>query len=151
MNLDFFQRFADPYFRTEKGRGTFLAGLVLGIVAGQQVERGGLVADSPLFKQISFGRMQMRDIHRLLARVPELSKAYRLVNQGRVAQLLGTAGDLLLGGGNRELGVDGNFAFSMAFTNAWRYYKAIFPKDEIIVPQGVENDGEMAPEDEGSE
>ena len=63
MNLDFFDRFADPYLKTPTGRGVFLGGLILGVVASQQSDRG-TVQDSPLFKQVSFGRMQVRDIRR---------------------------------------------------------------------------------------
>ena len=59
--------------------------------------------DSPLFKQVSFGRMQVRDIRRLLSRVPELSKAYGIRNPGRVSRLLAEAGSLLLEGDNLDL------------------------------------------------
>lgn len=128
MKLDFFDRFSDPYVQTDAGRGVFLSGIVLSIVASQQAEN---LLDAPLFKQISFGRMQMRDLEKLLSRVPELSKAYHLENAGRVAQLLGTAGDLLLSDKGKDLGVDGNFAFAIAFVNAWRYYKDIFPEEKI--------------------
>mgnify|MGYP001052396830 CR=1 FL=1 len=129
MNLDFFDRFADPYLKTPTGRGVFLAGLILGVVASQQSERGS-VQDSPLFKQISFGRMQVRDIRRLLSRIPELSKAYGIRNPGRVSRLLAEAGNFLLEGDKKDLGVDGNFTFSVAFSNAWRFYKEIFPDDQ---------------------
>jgi hypothetical protein len=97
MELAFLDQFADPYLKTETGKGVFLSGIVLGLVAAQQTERGAL-ENAPLCKQIAFGRMQLRDIRRLLARVPELSKAYRLKNAGRVAQLLGAAGDFLFAG-----------------------------------------------------
>lgn len=130
MDLSFFDQFSDPYLKTATGRGVFLGGLILGVVASQQSEHGS-VQDSPLFKQISFGRMQIRDIRRLLARVPELSKAYGIKNAGRVAQLLAEAGSLLLEGIGKDLGVDGNFTFSVAFSNAWRFYREIYPKDEI--------------------
>ena len=128
MQFDFLDRFSDPYLRSEAGKGVFLSGIVLGIVAAQQTEKGS-ISDAPLFKQISFGQLQIRDIQRLLARVPDLARAYRLKNAGRVSQLLGTAGELLLQSGKRDLGIDGNFAFSVAFTNAWSYYKEIFPKE----------------------
>ena len=128
MQLDFLDRFSDPYLRSEAGKGVFLSGIVLGIVAAQQTEKGS-ISDAPLFKQISFGQLQIRDIQRLLARGPDLARAYRLKNAGRVSQLLGTAGELLLQSGKRDLGIDGNFAFSVAFTNAWRYYKEIFSKE----------------------
>lgn len=128
MQLEFLERFSDPYLRSEKGKGVFLSGIVLGIVATQQVERGA-ISDAPLFKQISFGQLQARDIRRLLARVPDLARAYHLKNAGRVSQILGVAGELMLQGGNADLGIDGNFVFSVAFTNAWRYYKEIFPKE----------------------
>jgi hypothetical protein len=141
MELGFFDRFADPFLKTANGKGVFLSGIVLGLVAAQQVERGSL-SDAPLFKQITFGRMQTRDIRRLLARVPELSKAYRLKNAGRVSQLLGMAGNCFLEGKGEEMGVNGNFTFAVAFTNAWRYYKEIFPKDTTETPAIAELESE---------
>lgn len=123
MNLDFFDRFSDPFLKTPEGKGFFLSGIILGMIANQQ---GSSLSDTPLFKQIGFGKMRTRDVRRLLARVPELSKAYRLRNPGRVAQLLGATGDFFLESGDKEMGVNGNFVFAVAFTNAWRYYKEIF-------------------------
>ena len=145
MELGFLDRFADPFLKTPNGKGVFLSGILLRLVADQQVERGSLF-DAPLFKQIAFGRMQTRDIRRLLARVPELSKAYRLKNAGRVAQLLGMAGDCFLEGKNEEMGVNGNFTFAVAFANAWTYYKEIFPKDETEAPTIAE----IEPEESGA-
>ena len=61
MQFDFLDRFSDPYLRSEAGKGVFLSGIVLGIVAAQQTEKGS-ISDAPLFKQISFGQLQIRDI-----------------------------------------------------------------------------------------
>ena len=148
MDLSLFDQFADPYLNTATGRGVLLGGIVLGVMASQQSEKG-VIQDSPLFKQISFGRMQVRDIRRLLARVPELSKAYRLKNAGRVAQLLAEAGTLLLEGEKKDLGVDGNFTFSIAFSNAWGCYRRIYPKDEQAdAPDGSASDLENRQDDD---
>ena len=52
----------------------FLSGLVLGMIASKQVETGVAIDASPMYKQLHFGRMQRRDLLRLMARVPELGR-----------------------------------------------------------------------------
>lgn len=127
LNLEFLQNYADPYLKTEAGRGVFLSGIVLGALASQQSND---ITSAPLFKQIHFGRMQLKDLKGLLSKVQELGKAYKVKNFGRISMLAGAAQDLLLKDGGKDLGVDGNFIFASAFVNAWKYYKIIFPKDE---------------------
>jgi len=130
MNFEFFEDFADPYLKSESGRGIFEAGIVLGMLALGQAGKGGSIDSSPLFKQINFGRMKKRDIVRHMARVPELTRAYHLDYAGMIESLTAQAGDMLMKGNERELGVDGNFAFSMAFLNAKKYFWTIFKSEK---------------------
>jgi len=128
MKLDFFNSFEDPYLKTESGQGVFLAGVTLGMLASGQSE--GSIDSAPIFKQLNFGRMKKRDILRHLARVPELSKAYHLKYSGMIDSLCGKTGELLLQGKDKEIGVDGNFVFSVAFLNARHYFWTIFKSDK---------------------
>ncbi len=130
MHFEFLDEFADPYLKTDSGRGIFNAGIVLGMVALGQAGKGGAIDSAPLFKQMNFGRMKKRDISRHLARVPELTRAYHLDYAGMIESLTARAGELLLRGSERELGVDGNFAFSMAFLNAKKYFWTIFKSEK---------------------
>ncbi|BBB93535.1 TM1802 family CRISPR-associated protein [Methylomusa anaerophila] len=138
MNLDWLGDFSDPYLRTPLGQGVFLSGIILGVVAKGQVGNSGDIDSAPMFKQIMFGKMQRRDLLRHLARVPELLGAYDGLKKSApyIRQLSGKTGELLLKGGG-ELGVEGNFAFSVAFLNARDYYWKIF---------GKSNDSEAAEE-----
>jgi len=149
-DLKWMDVFADPYLRTEGGRGVFLAGVTLGMVARGQA-RGTSIDAAPLFKQMNFGRMQMRDLRAHLGRIPELSRHYELQSPGRVEQLAALSGDLLLRGGESELGVNGNFAFAVAFLGAWNYFAQIFGI-EVKAPQGEEavgaSDGTMSEPEE---
>ncbi|HQC38425.1 MAG TPA: TM1802 family CRISPR-associated protein, partial [Thermotogota bacterium] len=70
MTIDFFKEFQDPYLHSPEGQGVFLAGICLGQLANRQVQNGGKIDDSPLFKQMNFGKMTMRDLLRHLSRVP---------------------------------------------------------------------------------
>ncbi len=126
MDLSFFEQFSDDYLRKYEGKGVFLAGVTLGMLARGQVDKGESIANSPLFKQLNFGKMQLRDLKRHLARVPELTRVYKVRAPGWLEQLAAEAGSLMLKSGISELGVNGNFAFSIAFLNAWQYYSAIF-------------------------
>lgn len=126
MDLSFFEQFSDDYLRKYEGKGVFLAGVTLGMLARGQVDKGESIANSPLFKQLNFGKMQLRDLKRHLARVPELTRVYKVRVPGWLEQLAAEAGSLMLKSGISELGVNGNFAFSIAFLNAWQYYSAIF-------------------------
>ena len=129
MNLDWLEKFADPYLKTTSGQGVFLSGVVLGMLAKYQVKKGEDIDSAPIFKQIVFGKMQRRDLLRHLSRVPELIRAYDIPYKGYIQQLAGKSGDLLLKGAS-EMGVDGNFVFSVAFLNAGDYFWRIFGKPQ---------------------
>jgi len=138
MKLDFLDEFTDPYLKTNSGRGVFLAGVVLGFIARAQV-KGDLqgspedIGSSPLFKQLNFGRMNKRDLYKHLARVPEIVRAYHLDYADMVESLSAKAGELILQKDDKErdLGIDGNFVFSVAFLNARKYFWTIFGKKDV--------------------
>ena len=133
MKLDFFDSFKDPYMKTEEGRGVFLSGVALGMLARAQVDSGGSIDSSPMFKQLNFGKMQRRDIRRHLSRMPELVRVCKVTTTyaGMIEAICAEAGKLLLCAEEKELGTDGNFAFSMAFLNAPDYFRGkIFKKNE---------------------
>jgi hypothetical protein len=129
MNLDWLEAFADPYLKTPVGQGVFLSGIVLGIITKYQVSKGESIDSAPMFKQLMFGKMQRRDLLRHLSRVPELIRAYDIPYKNYVRQLSGKAGELLLESSS-EMGVDGNFAFSVAYLNAYEYFWKIFGKQD---------------------
>lgn len=130
MNLEFFNEFHDRYLHTPQGQGVFLAGVALGQLATRQVGSGGKIDDSPLFKQMHFGKMAMRDLQRHLSRVPELTRAYNLTNAATIEMIMTRAGGLLFQAGSDDLGVKGNFAFTVAFMNSYEYVKKIFHNPE---------------------
>lgn len=130
MDLSFFNEFNDKYLRKPEGQGVFLAGLALGQLASRQIPQGGKIDDSPLFKQMNFGKMTMRDLQKHLSRVPELTRAYRLNNAATVERLMTKSGELLLKSGTEDLGIKGNFAFTVAFMNSYEYVKKIYEKQE---------------------
>ena len=129
MNFDFFDGFSDPYLKTDSGRGVFSAGVVLGMLAKGQ-SNGSAIDSSPIFKQMNFGRMKKRDVAKHMSRVPELTRAYHLKYAELIEALTAYSGELLMKGTDRELGVDGNFIFSMAFLNANKYFWTIFKKKD---------------------
>jgi len=129
LRLDWLSEFSDPYLKTSGGQGVFLSGVVLGMVAKYQVGKNEGIDTAPMFKQIMFGKMQRRDLLRHLSRVPELIRAYDIPYKSYLEQLVGKAGDMLLKG-SAEMGVDGNFIFSVAFLNAYEYFWRIFGKLE---------------------
>ncbi|MDI3473078.1 MAG: hypothetical protein PWQ20_1273 [Thermotogaceae bacterium] len=133
MNLDFFNDFSDSYLKTNEGKGVFLAGVVLGMVAKGQVQKsGGKIEDSPLFKQLNFGKMSLKDLKRHLSRVPDLLKAYDINYSEFIKALLAQVGEYLFKSPSKELGVDGNFTFALAFLNCSDYFWGkIFPKREV--------------------
>lgn len=140
MRLDFLDQFEDAYLRTPQGRGVFLAGVLLGFMAlnqvGRQKER---IAEAPLFKQIQFGRMDEKSLRRHLTRVPQLIAAYRESMQKSAPALYALSAkvnELLLQGGVQGLGTDGNFAFAAGFTNASDYYWKIFGRERETVEAG---------------
>lgn len=144
MEINIFDRFSDKYLKTSGGQGVFLSGVVLGMVAKGQSANN--VAESPMFKQITFGKMSTRDIHRHLGRIPELAKAYDIKYANLVTLLSGKAGELLLEDGTRDMGVDGNFAFATAFIGANNYFWEIFKKavsvDEIQEQININDENE---------
>lgn len=135
MELDFLNDFKDPYMRNPKGQGIFLAGVLLGYLAYKQA--GGKNEDditkAPLFKQIQFGRMDMKTLKRLLARVPQLIAAYREdigKSMNALTYLSARVMEMLLSDGAEELGIEGNFAFTTGFVNANNYYWKMFSKKD---------------------
>jgi hypothetical protein len=126
MTLDFFKEFRDPYLHSHEGQGVFLAGVCLGQLATRQIQNGGKIDDAPLFKQMNFGKMTMRELHRHLSRVPELTRAYHLGNAATLEKIMSKAGTLLFQAGSDEMGIKGNFAFTVAFMNSYEYIKKMF-------------------------
>lgn len=129
MKLEWLNDFSDPYLKTDGGHGVFLSGVVLGVIARHQVGKEDDIDSAPMYKQLMFGKMQRRDLLRHLSRVPELIRAYDIPYKGFLKDLSGKAGDLLLRG-TSEMGVDGNFIFSVSFLNANEYFWRIFGKSE---------------------
>ncbi len=133
MNTDFFGELRDKYLQTDFGKGVFLAGVAIGTLAkaqlGDSTEKK--IEDAPLFKQINFGKMTLKELKRHIARIPELTKAYRIDYSGMIESLASESGKLILSSGSKELGVDGNFAFTVAFMNSGEYFWGkIFKKKE---------------------
>ncbi len=132
MKLDFFADFSDPYLQKPGGQGAFLAGVALGMIVQGQA-KDNAIDSTPLFKQLNFGRLKLRDLKRQLARVPELLKAYEIKYKNidisnMIHDLAGKSGELLLQDEKYELGVEGNFAFTTGFINANEYFWRIFAK-----------------------
>ncbi len=132
MNFDFFNELSDKYLQTNFGRGIFLAGIVLGMIANEESKNGGKsVEDTPLYKQINFGKMTLKELKKHLARTPELMKAYNIEHSEMIKSLMIEAGELILKDKAKDLGVDGNFAFTVAFMNSREYFwSKIFKKKE---------------------
>lgn len=130
MKLDFLSDFEDPYLQSERGKGVFLAGVLLGYMARCQVGKEGDIKKAPLFKQIDFGRMDLKRLKRQLARVPQLISAYEGMQKHSylINRLAAEVGRLILSG-NGDLGIDGNFAFTVGFGNAGSYFWKIFGKE----------------------
>jgi hypothetical protein len=126
MNLDFFDQFKDPYLQTDEGKGIFLAGVSLGMLAKSQLSKGESIDSAPLYKQIRFGRLQKRNLMALMSRVPELARVTLDEKSqgyaGMIESLCAKAGELMIRGGETDLGVNGNFAFSVAFLIASDYF-----------------------------
>jgi len=130
VKLDFFDAFQDPYIQDEQGKGIFLAGVVLGYIAKCQAGSEKDIKNAPLFKQIQFGRMDMKNLKKLLARIPQLLAAYDSVVAPHLVSLLSAqAGKMILSGNQQDLGVEGNFAFTVGFINANEYFWKIFRKE----------------------
>lgn len=139
MNLEFFSNFQDPYLQTEQGKGVFLAGVLMGFMARCQVGKDDDIKKAPLFKQIDFGRMDINRLKRQLARVPQLIMAYEGMQKYSylINQLAAEVGRLILSGKD-DMGVDGNFAFTVGFSNASNYFWKIFGKERN---EGKQNGG----------
>lgn len=144
MKLDWMERFNDPYLQTDRGRGVFLAGVLLGYMARCQVGKEDDIKKAPLFKQIDFGRMDAERLKRQLARVPQLISAYEGMQRHSylINQLAAEVGRLILSG-HGELGVDGNFAFTVGFGNAGNLFWKIFGKkaeEKAVNSEEADND-----------
>ncbi|WP_270553774.1 TM1802 family CRISPR-associated protein [Cloacibacillus evryensis] len=154
MKLEFLDNFKDPYLATTEGRGVFLSGVVLGMLAQAQTPPGGTVDAAPIYKQLNFGRMRRRDLRTHMSRITTLIDVYvkdpnpgkeadsddadakdtfKIKDYAAFAQMLkslaGLSVEMLLSCGERDLGVDGNFTFSVAFLNAPNYFWKIFKKN----------------------
>lgn len=131
MRLDWFDSFNDPYLQTDQGKGIFLAGVLLGYMARCQVSKDDDIRRAPLFKQLNFGRMDLMQLKRQLARVPQLISAYEEMQRHSylINQLAAEVGRLILSGTD-EMGINGNFAFTVGFGNAVNYFWKIFRKKE---------------------
>ena len=125
MNLEWMDKFNDRYLKEDTGRGVFLCGVTLGFIASCQRKKGSSINDAPLFKKLPFGKLQLRDLKRHMAEVPTALKAYDIPYQRQIRELSSTAGEMILSG-KKDMGVDGNFIFSTAFLNAWKFMYQIF-------------------------
>ncbi|MDY6868290.1 MAG: TM1802 family CRISPR-associated protein [Chloroflexota bacterium] len=126
MNMEWLLGFEDPYLKKPSGKGVFLAGVLLGFVASCQKDKGGHLNDAPLFKKLAFGKLQIRDVKRYLSELPMLLKAYDIPYQRQLVEISGAATEFLMQD-DRPMGVDGNFVFTNAFLNAWKYFYQFYP------------------------
>lgn len=163
------EAFADPYLKQPFGRGVFLAGVLLGVFAREQVrgaesaeqEKGKRkavdVAASPLFKQLNFGRLRLRDLKGHLGRLPGLIHQYRIDYAGPVQSFAGEVMCLILEGEQKELGPEGNFAFAAGFLAApsyfWRCFGKQVPADvaDAAVDEALPGDDAASEEDASDE
>lgn len=161
------EAFADPYLQQPFGRGVFLAGVLLGVFAREQVRGTGPaeqekkkavdVAASPLFKQLNFGRLRLRDLKGHLGRLPGLIHQYRIDYAGPVQSFAGEVMCLILEGEQKELGPEGNFAFAAGFLAApsyfWRCFGKQVPADvaDAAVDESLPEDDAASEEDASDE
>lgn len=156
--------FADPYLQQPFGRGVFLAGVLLGVFAREQVRGTGPaeqekkkavdVAASPLFKQLNFGRLRLRDLKGHLGRLPGLIHQYRIDYAGPVQSFAGEVMCLILEGEQKELGPEGNFAFAAGFLAAPSYFWRCFGKQvpaDVVVDESLPGDDAASEEDASDE
>ncbi|HHV36103.1 MAG TPA: CRISPR-associated protein [Syntrophomonadaceae bacterium] len=129
MKLEFLEHYKDPYLKTDQGKGVFLAGVLFGYMAKCQDDE---IKKAPIFKQLDFGRMNLRSLKKQLSRVPQLIYAYEGISKysGLFTRLAAEAGELILAGGQKDLGVNGNFAFTVGFSNGPDLFWKIFKKTE---------------------
>lgn len=131
MKFDFFNDFKDDYLQDNQGKGIFLSGVVMGFIAKGQAGSERDIKNAPLFKQIQFGRMDMKGLKKQLARVPQLLAAYDTITAPHLVSVLSAeAGKMILSGSSSELGVEGNFAFTVGFVNANYYFWKVFRKEK---------------------
>jgi len=151
MKLDFLKEMKDPYLSTAEGQGVFLSGVLLGALAIVQTPAGGTIDSAPIYKQLNFGRMQRRDVRSHIAKAVKLIDIYvKNIERDDAEAKSGTfggirkcsnlaeklkaiaaeAGELLLSSGEKDLGINGNFVFSVAFLNADKYFWKLFKKAE---------------------
>jgi hypothetical protein len=126
MDITWLTEFEDPYLKRSSGKGVFLSGVLLGFVASCQRGKGSQINDAPLFKKLAFGKLQSRDLKRIMGELPMLLKAYDIPYQRQLSEISGQASEFLLQD-DREMGIDGNFVFTNAFLNAWKYFYLLFP------------------------
>ncbi|NLH36525.1 MAG: CRISPR-associated protein [Thermotogaceae bacterium] len=132
-HTEFLDEFSDKFLQTDFGKGILLAGVALGYTANAQVKKStgdgnswGKIQDAPLYKQLNFGKLELRDVKRHLSRIPEFIKAYRIDRAPLLQDLTSYSQELILKAGNTNLGVDGNFAFVTGFMNWWKYFYEIY-------------------------
>jgi len=135
MDMTWLTQFEDPYLKKASGKGVFLSGVLLGFVASCQGGKGSHINDSPLFKKLAFGKLQRRDLKRIMGELPMLLKAYDIPYQRQLTEISGQASEHLLQD-DREMSIDGNFVFTNAFLNAWKYFYQLFP--ELIKKEQAE-------------
>ena len=145
VNLDFLEGLSDPYIKDHCGKGYLLAGVILGRLAWYQARKRGSdgetaneegtvdevenmpvdLTSSPIFKQLSLGRLDKYSLKKHLSRVPKLIGDYGVHDSNRMLALLGKIMELLMMC-DSDMGVDGNFAFTLGFVKWWEYYGKIF-------------------------
>ena len=151
-NIDFIEReFGhDPYMNTAEGKAALMAGIALGAMAWGETKwsmREDRVrekksddkhavrqVDAPLFKQIqsSMGHLSNREVRRQLSRVQMLLEAYESKYWYYISSICTLACELnAKSSWPNDLGVNGNFYFSLGFMNARTFmFDRIFPKAE---------------------
>lgn len=127
MDITWLTKFEDPYLQKPAGKGVFLSGVLLGFIASCQGGKGSHLNDAPLFKKLAFGKLQRRDLKRNMGELPTLLKAYDIPYQRQLTEISGQASEFLLQD-DREMSIDGNFVFTNAFLNAWKYFYRLFPE-----------------------
>ena len=134
-HLEFLDKFTDKFLQSDFGKGVLLSGVVLGYLASKQTTQrqgeggsysSGKIQDSPIYKQLNFGRLTLRDLKKHLSRIPELIKAYKIEPSFLIEDLASYSQELLLTSQGKDLGVDGNFAFVTGFMNHRQYFWEIY-------------------------
>jgi len=140
MNLEFLESFKDEFIGSDEGKGIMLAGISLGMLADQQRKDPQMtVADTPLFKQINWGKLDYRDLKKHMARVPELTRAYNVKYASLINALNAKSGEFMLMSAAKRMGPDGNFTFTVGFVRCNDYFWQVFKsqKNESEVNENV--------------